>query len=75
MTVKDRPRVRQKPDRPADLELFGEGPPPRTPPGTRARDVAYWDLFFEAMPSSEYPRDWWAARLWRKAARTDVQSL
>jgi len=51
VTVKARPRVRPRPDRPADVELFGEGPPPRTPPGTDARDVVHWDLFFEALPT------------------------
>jgi hypothetical protein len=52
-----------KPDRAPDEEPFGEGPLPHE---IRARtDKAYYaQVFIEAMPDEEYPRGWWAAKIW-----------
>jgi hypothetical protein len=54
----------QRPDRPADEELFGEGPPPY---GTRVRvnEAYYGELFIEGMGDETYPRGWWAAKIWK----------
>lgn len=57
-----------KPKRPHDRQISGEGAPPEVIEGWDDPDVVYREIFFEGMPSEEYPTGWWTVNLWLKQA-------
>ena len=68
MTDDPRDNHANKPDRPHDHQVSGEGAPPDQIQGWDDDGVVYRELFFDGLPTEEYPRGWWAANLWRKQA-------
>lgn len=55
--------VTAKPTRDPDDGPFGEGPLPHEI-RARVEKAHYAEVFVEAMPDEEYPRGWWAAKIW-----------
>lgn len=67
-TLDPRDNFKNKPAREPDARLFGEGAPPDMIPGWDDADVVYRSVFFDGLPTDEYPRGWWAADLWKRQA-------
>lgn len=57
-----------KPKRPHDRQVSGEGAAPAVIEGWDDPAVVYRELFFDGLPTEEYPRGWWTANLWLKQA-------
>ena len=54
-----------KPDRPADEELFGEGPTPEDVK-SRAEDAHFAELYIDALGDPTHaPSGWWHLKLWK----------
>lgn len=54
----------ERPDRPPDEELFGEG---LTPPDDAAAKIAaapYSEFFRDALGDDSHPYGWWCALIW-----------
>jgi hypothetical protein len=56
-----------RPDRPPEVEMHGEGPPPSAL--LHHPRAQHAEVFFDALGDPEAaPRGWWHARIWLKAA-------
>lgn len=72
--IDPRDLVANKPDRNPDITKSGEGAPPHDLPDWDREDALYRELFFDGLPTKEYPMGWWALNVWLKSA-DDVQPL